>query len=292
MTILRKFPEWLRKPLPKNNEAIRTAETMDSLRLSTVCRSAKCPNISECYSRHVATFMIMGDICTRNCAFCGVGKGIPQTLDTNEPVRVAEAAVKLGLKHVVITSVTRDDVQDGGSGHFAETIQAVRKLLPDSTIEVLVPDFRGDESSVHTVLYAKPEIFNHNVETVPRLYPIVRPQGDYRRSLRILKYAKNTSPAIRTKSGLMLGLGETDNEVVKAMQDLRDAGCDMITMGQYLQPGKGNLSVAEFVSPKRFAEYERFAYSLGFTSAYCAPFVRSSYHAAEYAASIGIMKQS
>lgn len=283
MKAVRKLPIWLKKPLPGNGESMRTASMLDSLRLTTVCRSAKCPNLTECYSRHIATFMIMGDICTRNCAFCGVGKGKPQPVDAGEPERVAEAAKQLGLSHVVITSVTRDDISDGGASHFAATIHEVRKSLPDSTIEVLVPDFRGDLSAVRTVFDAKPEIFNHNVETVPRLYPIVRPQGDYRRSLGILKYAKNMSHGIRTKSGLMLGLGETDKEVIQVMRDLRDADCDMLTMGQYLAPGDGNLSVVEFVLPNRFDNYQHLAVAMGFTSAFCGPFVRSSYHAGEFA---------
>jgi len=282
MTVRRKFPEWLKKPLPKNSEAIRTADTLDSHRLSTVCRSAKCPNLTECFSHRVATFMIMGDVCTRNCAFCGVSKGIPHALDADEPARAAEAAKKLGLKHVVVTSVTRDDISDGGASHFSATIRELRKSLPDSTVEVLVPDFHGDENALRVVLDAAPDIFNHNIETVPRLYPVVRPQADYRRSLGILKYAKKTMPQIRTKSGLMLGLGETDKEVVQVMQDLRIADCDMLTMGQYLQPGKGNFPVADFVLPTRFHEYELLARSMGFHSAFCAPFVRSSYHAADF----------
>lgn len=283
MTVRRKFPEWLKKPLPKNGEAIRTAEMLDSLHLSTVCRSAKCPNLTECYSRRVATFMIMGEICTRNCAFCGVRNGVPGNLDSNEPERVAEASKKLGLKHVVITSVTRDDISDGGASHFAATICEVKKLMPDSTIEVLVPDFNGSQSAIDIVLNAQPDIFNHNVETVPRLYPLVRPEADYQRSLGILKYAKNAMPKIRTKSGLMLGLGESDKEVIDVMKDLRKSECDMLTIGQYLQPDERNLPVTEYVSPDKFREYEDLASEFGFLSAFCGPFVRSSYHASEFA---------
>lgn len=282
MTVRRKFPEWLKKPLPTNGEAIRTADILASLRLSTVCRSAKCPNLTECFSRRVATFMIMGEICTRNCAFCGVSKGIPREIDANEPARIAEAAGKLGLKHIVVTSVTRDDIPDGGASHFAATICEIKKLMPDSTIEVLVPDFNGDKSAVDKVLEARPDIFNHNVETIPRLYPEVRPQADYQRSLGILKYAKNAAPKVRTKSGLMLGLGETDKEVIEVMNDLRESECDMLTIGQYLQPDAKNLPVTEYISPDKFREYENAALRSGFISAFCGPFVRSSYHASDF----------
>ena len=282
MTIKRKFPDWLRKPLPANGEAIRTAETLDNLRLSTVCRSAKCPNLTECFSRKVATFMILGDICTRNCVFCGIDKGKPHSVDADEPRRVANASKELRLKHIVVTSVTRDDIPDGGASHFAETINQIRKQLPDSTIEVLVPDFKGEKSFIDIVLDASPDIFNHNIETVPKLYPLVRPEADYQRSLGILKYVKNARPQISIKSGLMLGLGESDKEVIQVMKDLREADCEMLTIGQYLQPGKGNLPVAEFVEPERFKKYETLALSMGFRSVFCGPFVRSSYHAGDF----------
>ena len=283
----RRLPEWLKKRLPSNGESTRTAGLLKSLRLSTVCQSAKCPNRGECFSRRVATFMIMGETCTRDCRFCSVDSGVPLPLDPDEPSRVAQAAVELGLRHVVITSVTRDDLSDGGSEHFAETVREVRELLPEATVELLVPDFLGDEAAIWTVVQAGPEIFNHNIETVPRLYALVRPEADYKRSLNVLRTAKRLAPDMITKSGIMLGLGETDEEVVQVLCNIREASCDMITIGQYLRPDKGNLPVKEFIAPEVFQNYEEKALSMGFRSAYCGPFVRSSYNAGEFVKKAG-----
>ncbi len=287
MTERKRLPAWLKKRLPTNGAAACTARVLEFFRLSTVCWSARCPNMGECYSRRVATFMIMGDICTRNCGFCGVRSGRPVSLEPDEPHRVAAAARDLGLGHVVITSVTRDDLPDGGAAHFAATINAVREVLHNATIEVLVPDFLGDDASIRTVLQANPEIYNHNVETVPRLYPSVRPEANYQRSLDVLKSVKKIAPDVITKSGMMLGLGERDEEVIRVLSDLRRAGCEMLTLGQYLRPEMNNLPVAEFISPEVFERYERLALSMGFNSAYCGPFVRSSYNAAEFVEKAG-----
>ncbi len=282
MTKRTRLPAWLKKRLPRNGDAAATARLLSSHRLSTVCQSAKCPNMWECFSRHVATFMIMGSVCTRDCGFCGVKSGSSQPLDPDEPGRVARAAGKLGLKHVVITSVTRDDLRDGGAAHFAATVRTVKELVPGTTIEVLVPDFKGNPDSILDVVESGPEIFNHNLETVPRLYPQVRPEAEFCRSLGVLAAAKRMAPDKRTKSGIMLGLGESEKEVLEVLHDLRRVDCDMITMGQYLRPGIVNLAVEEFVRPEVFERYERMALRMGFRSAYCGPFVRSSYNAGDF----------
>jgi lipoic acid synthetase len=267
--------------LPSGPEAARTRRLIEELDLATVCRSARCPNIWECYARGVATFMIMGDTCTRTCRFCGVESGTPQPLDVDEPRRVAEAVERLGLRHAVVTSVTRDDLPDGGAGHFVATIEAMRTRTPGVTIEVLTPDFLGDRDAIRRVLEAAPDVFNHNVETVPRLYPRVRPETDYARSLAVLRTAKSLQPTMLTKSGLMVGLGETRAEIEAVFGDLRGAGVDAVTIGQYLQPTTKHLPVAEFVRPEAFGRLEALAKRLGFTAALCGPFVRSSYNAAE-----------
>jgi len=255
------------------------------LHLHTVCESALCPNIGECFGRGTATFMILGDVCTRGCRFCAVRKGKPAPPDPEEPERVAEAARRLGLKHVVITSVTRDDLPDGGASHFVATIEAVRCRLPDATIEVLIPDFGGSLRALEQVIAAGPEVINHNLETVPRLYPLVRPRADYRRSLGILAWVKRQAPHITTKSGLMLGLGERPHEVEEVLVDLRRVGCDVVTLGQYLQPTERQLPVAEFIPPERFDEYRRQGEKMGFRAVVAGPLVRSSYRAEEYAIS-------
>jgi lipoic acid synthetase len=274
---------------------------LDELELNTVCQGAKCPNRGECFSSGTATFMVMGDTCTRSCRFCAVDARTPGPPDPGEPARLAEAVERMGLEHVVITMVTRDDLPDGGAEHLVAVIRAVRECQPHVAIEVLTSDFAGDLRAVDMVVDAGPDVYNHNVETVPRLYPEVRPEADYRRSLAVLARARQrptrevreaevASPAGSgrpaagpTKSGLMLGLGETVEEVVDVMSDLRDVGCSMLTLGQYLRPSQDHLPVAEFVAPESFAELARTGYALGFESVASAPFVRSSYHAHEMA---------
>jgi len=277
------LPTWLKKRIPADGTAQFTADVLKDLGLSTVCQSAKCPNVWECFGKKIATFMIMGDRCTRNCRFCGVTSLAPDALDPDEPRRVARAVAKFGLRHVVITSVTRDDLPDGGAGHFAATIAAIKAGTPLVTIEVLTPDFGGNEDSIRLVAEAGPIIYNHNVETVPRLYPAVRPEADYRRSLELLRFVKSSFPGIRTKSGLMLGLGETYDEVIEVLQDLRAQSCDIVTIGQYLQPSSGHLEVKEFIQPEIFERIGVLAEEMGFAHVYSAPFVRSSYNAAEFA---------
>ncbi|AIS52731.1 lipoyl synthase LipA [Thermoanaerobacter kivui] len=272
-------PEWLKVRL-LNEDLNRMEAFLKSMSLNTVCQSANCPNMGECFARKTATFMIMGNICTRNCRFCAVEKGHPQPLDENEPRRIAEAAQKLGLKHVVVTCVTRDDLPDGGASHFAKTIYELKKL-PGVTVEVLVSDFMGKEESIAQVVEAKPDIINHNVETVPRLYPNVRPKADYLRSLNLLKKSNELDTYILTKSGIMVGLGETEEEVIQVMKDLRSVDCDMMTIGQYLRPSAKHIEVAEYVTPQQFKRYEEIGYELGFKYVASGPLVRSSYHADE-----------
>ena len=273
------FPKWLKKKLPATAVAQNTARTLSDLKLTTVCQSAKCPNIWECFSKKIATFMIMGNICTRNCKFCGVQSGIPSPLEEDEPKRVAEAVKKFGLKHVVITSVTRDDLPDGGAAHFVKTIKKIRWKNPEVSIEVLIPDFQGNENSIKKIIEKKPLIINHNIETVPSLYSTVRPQADYQRSLNLLKFVKQTAPDILTKSGLMVGLGETCNEVIQTMQDLRKVHCQIITIGQYLRTSPEHIEISQFIHPTTFKRYAQSAKRLGFLHAYCDPYVRSSYNA-------------
>ncbi len=275
-------PRWLKRQLPRGPRCSSVEKLLDSLNLQTVCTNAKCPNRNECYGEGAATFMIMGNICTRDCQFCAVAGGTPQALDADEPARVAEAAKILGLKHIVITSVTRDDLPDGGASCFAQTVRLARKAC-DATIEVLTPDFQGDENSIATVACCDdpPDVYNHNVETSPRLYSEARPRADYEQSLALLKFVKDNRPAIVTKSGLMVGLGETQAEVYEVMDDLRAVGCDSLTIGQYLQPSLKHLPVKRFVEPKEFDEYSRVAKEKGFAMVASGPFVRSSYHAGE-----------
>ena len=272
-------PKWIRRKAPDPAPLIKMKELLDGLQLHTVCESAHCPNQGECFGHGVATFMILGDVCTRNCTFCAVKHGQPAPLDANEPQRVAEAAKRLGLQHVVVTSVTRDDLHDGGATYFAKTIHSLKKSLPDATIEVLVPDFRGWVEAIELVIRAKPTVFNHNLETIPRLYPTVRPQADYHLSLQILNKAKELDSTVITKSGLMLGLGESHEEVLETMQDLCQINCDVLTLGQYLRPSNNHLPVVRFLEPTEFEELRIKGIEMGFQSVVSGPFVRSSYRA-------------
>lgn len=276
----RRLPDWLRKPLPSGNGNFFTQSLLDELRLETVCENARCPNRPECYSRRTATFMILGNVCTRPCGFCSVSKGLPDALELDEPQRVAEAAFRLGLRHVVITSVTRDDLPDGGADHFRRCIVAVRERT-GAAVEVLTPDFLGDWSAVNTVLEAAPEVYNHNMETVPRLYKKVRGRAGYRRSLDLLAHVRKARPETVTKSGLMLGLGETVEELFEVLADLRSVDCDTLTLGQYLAPTLRHVPVARFVPPEEFDHLAEEARKLGFKKVVAGPFVRSSYHADE-----------
>lgn len=277
----RRLPPWLKRPLPQA-EMYFTAGLIEELRLETVCESAKCPNRNECWSHKTATFMIMGNVCTRPCGFCSVPKGKTTRLEADEPDRVAEASRRLGLRYVVITSVTRDDLPDGGADHFARCVVAVREKT-GATVEVLTPDFLGNRAAVSTVIASRPEVFNHNTETVPRLYHKVRRNADYQRTLDLLAQVKAEAPDMKTKSGLMLGLGETTDELLEVLGDLRSVGCDMLTLGQYLQPTGEHLAVERFVPPEEFDELGEIAREMGFTMVASGPFVRSSYHADEMA---------
>jgi lipoyl synthase len=277
-------PEWLKVRANTTGEYEEVRGMMRRLSLVTVCEEARCPNIHECWARErTATFMLMGDVCTRHCGFCAVGKGRPGVLDMEEPARVAEAAAELELSHAVVTSVNRDDLPDGGAAHFAETIRALRMRNPKMTVEVLIPDFRGDAAALETVLDAAPEILNHNVETVERLYRRVRPDAGYAQSLALLRRAAERRDrdglALRTKSGLMVGLGETPDEVVRVLEDLRAAGCDIATIGQYLQPYEKRLPVERYWTPDEFDALRRAGEAMGFLRVESGPLVRSSYHA-------------
>ncbi len=273
------LPSFLIKNTPKLKHIREIRNKLADPSLHTVCESASCPNIGECFSQGTCTFMIMGDICSRNCAFCGVGNGNPLPLDPEEPTKIASAAKKLGLDHIVITSVTRDDLPDGGSLHFAETIMAVKAELPEASVEVLIPDFQGDSRSLQTVLLANPTVLNHNIETIPRLYKQVRPQANYQQSLKVIRNAAESG--VYTKSGFMVGLGEEKGEIIGILADLRHAGCDFVTIGQYLPPSRRHLPVDRFVAPEEFSEYEEIGRQMGFLKIESGPFVRSSYHAKE-----------
>lgn len=284
MSATGRLPKWLKRQIPKGNNVNHTASLLDELKLVTVCDSAKCPNRMECYSQQTATFMILGDVCTRPCGFCAVNRGKPEALELDEPDRLAEAAFRLGLKHVVITSVTRDDLPDGGAEHFYQCIKAVREKC-DATVEVLTPDFLNNPEALMRVVEAKPEVFNHNTETVPRLYRRVRgPKSDYKWTLEMLRLIKEADPQIKTKSGLMLGLGETHDELFDVLSDLRSVGCDFLTLGQYLQPSTDRyLPVVRYVPPEEFNALGTAAKHLGFKKVASGPFVRSSYHARDMA---------
>ena len=279
--VRRRLPPWLKRPLPQA-EMYFTAGLIDELRLETVCESAKCPNRNECWSHKTATFMIMGNVCTRPCGFCSVPKGKTTRLEADEPDRVAEASRRLGLRYVVITSATRDDLPDGGADHFARCVVAVREKT-GATVEVLTPDFLGDRAAISPVIASRPEVFHHNTETVPRLYHKVRRNAEYQRSLDLIAQVKQEAPDMKTKSGLMLGLGETTEELLEVLGDLRSVGCDMLTLGQYLQPTGEHLAVERFVPPEEFDELGEIAREMGFTMVASGPFVRSSYHADEMA---------
>ncbi len=276
------LPPWIKKRAPKQKVLQEMKHLLRSLSLHTVCEEARCPNIGECFAKKTATFMILGNRCTRNCRFCAVEKGDPLSLDPSEPENVARAVNRLSLRYVVITSVTRDDLPDGGASQFVRTIKEIRRINEDEIrIEILIPDFKGSLSSLKTVIAARPDVLNHNLETVPRLYGTVRPKADYSRSLELLRRSKEMNSGIYTKSGLMVGLGEKFGEVVEVMKDLREVGCDILTIGQYLRPSFKHLEVKEFVKPEKFREYEKTGRSLGFSSVAASPFVRSSYQAKE-----------
>jgi lipoyl synthase len=278
----RRLPEWLKRPIPAAGGTYFTKNLVEELGLETVCESARCPNRSECWTRRTATFMVLGDVCTRPCGFCAVRRGHPEPVALDEPERLAEACARLGLRHVVITSVTRDDLPDGGAEHFRRCILVVRART-GATIEVLTPDFDGRPDAINVVLSADPEVFNHNLETVARLQQHVRRKSQYAVSLKVLEHAKRSRPSVRTKSGLMLGLGETTEELFETLADLRSVGCDFLTLGQYLQPSPRHLPVVRYLPPEEFDELGRLARTLGFAEVASGPFVRSSYHADEMA---------
>lgn len=276
-----KKPEWLRMKIQGGHISNEVNSILEELSLNTVCKEANCPNRMECFNRSTATFMILGSVCTRNCTFCNVTKGEPQTVDIEEPRKVAIAVDKLKLKHAVITSVTRDDLSDGGANQFVEVVKEIRALNKGITVEILIPDFGGDASSLAKVIAAKPDIINHNVETVPILYPTVRPKAIYQRSLELLRRVKEADQSILTKSGIMLGLGETEEGVINVMKDLRSVDCDILTIGQYLAPSGKHHPVVEYVHPDIYAKYKNIGMELGFLNVASSPLVRSSYHADE-----------
>ena len=274
-------PDWLKQRLPTGPDFEKTKEMVHKDRLHTVCQEAGCPNIWECFSHHTATFLIMGSRCTRNCRFCAVNEGPLEPPDPQEPDKVANVARKMGLKYVVVTSVTRDDLPDGGAGHFSKTIKKIRRKIPGVCVEVLIPDFQGNKEALVTVLKAQPDVLNHNIETVPRLYPEVRPQADYQRSLALIQNAHEFDPDLMTKSGLMLGLGEYPAEIRHTLEDMLNSGCRILTLGQYLQPSKDHLPVKRYIPPAEFDEWRETALKMGFMEVASGPFVRSSYHARE-----------
>jgi lipoic acid synthetase len=276
-----RLPSWFKQP-SVDPEAMGLVEgLLESLSLHTICESAHCPNAGDCFSRKTATFLILGNICTRNCSFCAVGKGRPLAVDDEEPEHLLAAVEKLGLRYVVITSVTRDDLDDGGASQFARTVRLIRERRPGTLVEILIPDFQGSLEALRVVAEARPEVINHNTETVPRLYPEVRSLADYQRSIRLLSRVKDLEPGIVTKSGLMLGLGETRREVVEVMKELREARCDLLTLGQYLPPSKQHYPLSRFVTPEEFSELAATGRELGFAEVASAPLVRSSFKAAE-----------
>ena len=274
-------PDWIRVKAPNSETYHETRKLMRNLNLTTVCEEAACPNIGECWTKQHATFMIMGETCTRACAFCNITTGKPDALDPMEPTRVAVAVQKLGLRHVVVTSVDRDDLDDGGAEHFVKTIHEIRRLSPETTIEILTPDFKGKTGATAPVVIARPDVFNHNLETVPRFYPTIRPGSSYFTSLTLLSDVKRQDPSIFTKSGIMVGLGETRDEVMQVMDDLRSADVDFLTIGQYLQPTPKHAKLEEFITPEQFKSYEKIARSKGFLMVSSSPLTRSSYHADE-----------
>jgi len=278
----RKHPDWLKVKIPSGKEYHRIKSLLSSSRLHTICEEAKCPNIAECFGKGTATFLILGDVCTRNCTYCNVKKGTPRKIDSAEPERVARIVKKLNLHYVVITSVTRDDLPDGGADIFVQTNQEIKELSPKTKIEALIPDFKGNLDSLKKTIDAKPYVLGHNLETVERLFPTVRSQGDYRRSLNLLEDAKEMNPHLLIKSGIMVGMGEMREEIVEAMKDLREVGCGIFTIGQYLQPSLNHLSISKYYSPEEFKEFKEIGKELGFLHIESGPLVRSSYHAGSY----------
>jgi len=274
-------PPWLKKRIPAFQDLQRVKSILTETELHTVCEEARCPNLGECFSQGTATILILGRICTRDCGFCAVEHGLPAPLDEAEPEHVAQAVKRMGLRYVVVTSVTRDDLPDGGASQFARTIQAIRELDQEIKVEVLIPDFKGDSNSLNRVLQECPNVLNHNIETVPRLYSSVRPGADYKRSLNVLKRSKESHPSIPTKSGFMLGLGETREEVLDLLRDLREVRCDFLTIGQYLQPRTDRLPVVRYLSPEEFEAYRKFGEEMDFKMVASGPFVRSSFHASQ-----------
>ena len=275
-----RLPEWLKKPISKFHHGNEIRKILKHEEIHTVCESAQCPNRGECFSRKTVTFMVLGDHCTRTCGFCAVTAGKPLPLNIHEPQQVAEAAKKLGLRHVVITSVNRDDLPDGGSQHFANVILAVREQLPSASIEVLTPDFKGNRAALQNIFMAQPDVFNHNVETIPDFYSFVRPQANYQQSLQVLKWAKLAGMP-QTKSGIMLGFGESEAQVLQVLQDLKDHQVDVVTIGQYLSPSSQHLPVKEYIHSEQFKRYETLGMAMGFKDVFSGPFVRSSYNAEE-----------
>lgn len=276
-----RLPPWFKKKVPDPRVLASMRSLFDELSLHTICENALCPNLGDCFSNRTATFLLLGDICTRNCTFCAVKKGVPCPVDEKEPQHLAEAVEKLGLRHVVITSVTRDDLPDGGAAHFARTIARLQEKDEALTVEVLIPDFGGSLRSLKMVVDAHPDVINHNLETVPRLYPQVRPKADFQRSLRLLGQARELDSHIVTKSGLMVGLGETRDELLQAMEELRKVNCDLLTIGQYLQPSAHHHPVVRYVPPEEFVEYESLGKAMGFCDVASVPLVRSSFNAAQ-----------
>lgn len=282
-------PHWLKVQAPGGETFVEVRRLMRQLKLHTVCEEAHCPNVGECWNHRAATFMILGDVCTRNCAYCAIAHGVPNPLDSGEPRRLAEAVAAMLLQHVVVTSVDRDDLPNGGAEQFADVVTEIRLRLPETTVEVLIPDFKGSEAALRIVVEARPDILNHNIETVPRLYRFARPGGRYDRALELLARAKRMDPLQVTKSGLMLGLGETWEEAVQCLRDLRAVGTDLVTIGQYLRPSGGHMPVARYYTPDEFAELRRLGDSLGFRHVESGPLVRSSYHAWEQAERSGAL---
>jgi lipoic acid synthetase len=277
--VVRRHPEWIKVRAPGGDGFAATKQVVKELKLHTVCEEARCPNLAECWGHKTATFMLLGDVCTRNCGYCAVAHGRPVAVDPHEPERVAEGVARLGLRHVVVTSVDRDDLPDGGAGHFAATALAIKQRLPGCAVEVLTPDFKGNLTALAQVVDSPIDIFNHNTETVPRLYRLARPGGKYQRVLDLLDHAKRRRPALLTKTGLMLGLGEQTDEVHAVMRDLRAVGCDILTLGQYLQPTRDHLKIDRYLPPSEFDELRQVAVALGFRHVESGPLVRSSYHA-------------
>lgn len=280
---VQRLPEWVRRTVLNTDENRAVRGILKEERLNTICESGRCPNKGECWARGTATFLLMGALCTRTCKFCSVNKGMPLPLEDDEPIRIAEACRKMNLRHVVLTSVNRDDLPDQGSTHFAKTIKALKEAIPNVAVEVLTPDFQGREDCIATVLDAGPVVFNHNIETVPRLYRKVRPGSKYDRSLKVLQAAKRLNKGIPTKSGLMLGLGESEDEVKEVLHDMRAHDVDFLTLGQYLRPSRDQLPVQRYVTPEEFDELGKYAWGLGFNMVHSGPLVRSSYHAEELA---------